>query len=175
MAGTVTVAVIKSGCGICSLPFLQVLNTTNDGSSELMDMRVAGWVRGQSHGQLFITHSSLIGRCKYKPRFFSSLITKMIVAKFLLTNDAEATYFRSMLADVDRAVQYEEAISKCIEDFKLFEGRAPVVLDIGCGTGLLSIIAAHYGAHKVYGVDTNKFALTVAEHNASSCYGMLDS
>ena len=49
-----------------------------------------------------------------------------------------ATYFLAMLADEDRNVKYAEAIKQCIAQFQEQQGRAPVVLDLGCGTGLLT-------------------------------------
>ena len=70
-----------------------------------------------------------------------------------------ATYFLAMLADEDRNVKYAEAIKQCIAQFKKQQGRAPLVLDLGCGTGLLTRLALMHGAAKVVGVDTNHTCL----------------
>ncbi|GMF61676.1 unnamed protein product [Phytophthora fragariaefolia] len=56
----------------------------------------------------------------------------------------------SMLRDQDRNDCYERGIQRAIAAFKQRRGRAPVVLDIGTGTGLLSMLAATHGAEHVY-------------------------
>ncbi|GMF65813.1 unnamed protein product [Phytophthora lilii] len=56
----------------------------------------------------------------------------------------------SMLRDKDRNDCYERGIKRAIAKFKAERGRAPVVLDIGTGTGLLSMFAATHGAEHVY-------------------------
>lgn len=53
-----------------------------------------------------------------------------------------------MLKDTTRTKAYEMAITKNKE---LFEGK--VVLDVGCGTGVLSIFAAKAGAKHVYAIE----------------------
>jgi SAM-dependent methyltransferase len=59
----------------------------------------------------------------------------------------------SMLHDADRNGVFEAAITRMISYFKQHEGRAPVVLDIGAGTGLLSMMAAKAGASSVIGCE----------------------
>ncbi|KAG2782695.1 hypothetical protein PC129_g15436 [Phytophthora cactorum] len=56
----------------------------------------------------------------------------------------------SMLRDKDRNDCYERGIKRAITKFKAERGRAPLVLDIGTGTGLLSMFAATQGAEHVY-------------------------
>ncbi|KAG7388984.1 Protein arginine N-methyltransferase 7 [Phytophthora pseudosyringae] len=56
----------------------------------------------------------------------------------------------SMLRDKDRNNCYERGIKRAIATFKAERGRAPLVLDIGTGTGLLSMFAATHGAEHVY-------------------------
>ena len=73
-----------------------------------------------------------------------------------------ATYFLAMLADEDRNVKYAEAIKQCIAQFQKQQGRAPLVLDLGCGTGLLTRLALMHGAAKVVGVDTNHTMCSLA-------------
>lgn len=58
-----------------------------------------------------------------------------------------------MLSDRIRTESYLNAIKKNKEVFK-----DKVVLDIGCGTGVLSIFAAQAGAKKVYGLDFAEIA-----------------
>ena len=53
-----------------------------------------------------------------------------------------------MLKDKVRTQSYQNAIENNPEAFK-----DKIVLDIGCGTGVLSIFAARAGAKKVYGID----------------------
>lgn len=56
----------------------------------------------------------------------------------------------SMLHDTQRCAKWRAAIGAAVTAHRLRYGRAPVVLDIGAGTGLLSVFAAQAGAAHVY-------------------------
>jgi len=58
-----------------------------------------------------------------------------------------------MLHDTDRNDVYDKAISILVDNFQKIEGRAPLVLDVGAGTGLLSMMAARAGAAGVVGCE----------------------
>ncbi|MEM9513842.1 MAG: 50S ribosomal protein L11 methyltransferase [Actinomycetota bacterium] len=47
-------------------------------------------------------------------------------------------------------------------------GRAPRVLDVGCGTGVLAIVAARLGARAVVATDTSGVAVENAHHNVDA-------
>jgi hypothetical protein len=59
----------------------------------------------------------------------------------------------SMLKDRARNEAYAAAITKCVAQFSAEHGRPPVVLDVGAGTGLLSLLSARAGAAAVHGVE----------------------
>ncbi|ESL06991.1 arginine N-methyltransferase [Trypanosoma rangeli SC58] len=59
-----------------------------------------------------------------------------------------------MLKDYHRTTSYRDAIWR---NAYLFKGK--VVLDVGCGTGILSMFAAKAGARKVIGVDCSSVAV----------------
>ena len=63
-----------------------------------------------------------------------------------------------MLKDTSRTLTYQRAIEGNPDDFK-----DKIVLDIGCGTGILSLFAARAGAKHVYAVDNAEVALFAKE------------
>ncbi|KAH0787759.1 S-adenosyl-L-methionine-dependent methyltransferase [Histomonas meleagridis] len=68
-----------------------------------------------------------------------------------------------MLKDKVRTLSYRDAVFK---NPSLIQGK--VVLDVGCGTGILSMFAATAGARKVYGVEKSgivDFARQIIEEN----------
>jgi histone-arginine methyltransferase CARM1 len=70
---------------------------------------------------------------------------------------------QNMLEDETRTGAYYRGITHNRADF---EGRT--VLDVGAGTGILSLFAAQAGARKVYAVEStesSEFARQLAEHN----------
>jgi SAM-dependent methyltransferase len=69
----------------------------------------------------------------------------------------------SMLHDADRNRVYEASITRLISHFIEVEGRAPSVLDVGCGTGLLSMMAARAGAEHVIGCEMFDTMASVAQ------------
>ena len=82
--------------------------------------------------------------------------------KFLqnISCDEIPTYFEPMLRDSHRNFAYAKAIRLEIERFVRNEGRAPRVLDIGCGTGMLTALALQHGAMHVLSVDVNSIMST---------------
>ena len=63
-----------------------------------------------------------------------------------------------MLKDSVRTQAYRDAIC---QNPHLFQGKT--VLDVGCGTGVLSIFAARAGAKQVFGVDNSHIASKAKE------------
>ena len=71
-----------------------------------------------------------------------------------------------MIQDYSRTSTYQEAIERNSENFK-----DKIVLDVGAGTGILSIFAAKAGAKHVYAVEyseTSKLARKIIEENGVS-------
>ena len=66
---------------------------------------------------------------------------------------------RDMISDRVRTETYRRAI---MHNKHLFKDK--VVLDVGCGTGILSLFAAKAGAKKVYGVDMSEFAFLAGQN-----------
>ncbi|KAI9985274.1 hypothetical protein PInf_004600 [Phytophthora infestans] len=76
----------------------------------------------------------------------------------------------SMLRDKDRNDCYERGIKRAIAKFKAERGRSPIVLDIGTGTGLLSMLAATHGAEHVYACEMFVPMAEIAEQVTTANY-----
>ena len=69
----------------------------------------------------------------------------------------------SMLHDTDRNGVYERALERCLAHFKDKCGRAPSVLDVGTGTGLLAMLAVRHGAEVVVGCEMFETMAEIAQ------------
>ncbi|TYZ68528.1 hypothetical protein PybrP1_006434 [[Pythium] brassicae (nom. inval.)] len=85
-------------------------------------------------------------------------------AQAVYKNVVAMSQMTSMLRDRDRNACYERAIQRAIARFSARHGRAPIVLDIGAGTGLLSLFAARHGAEHVYACEMFEPMAEIAQH-----------
>ncbi|CAI5739177.1 unnamed protein product [Hyaloperonospora brassicae] len=76
----------------------------------------------------------------------------------------------SMLRDTDRNTCYERGIQQAIARFQAQHHRAPIVLDIGTGTGLLAMLAARHGAAHVYACEMFVPMAAIAEQVTAANY-----
>jgi ribosomal protein L11 methyltransferase len=56
----------------------------------------------------------------------------------------------------------------CLEILSDYILQNEIVIDIGCGSGILSIASVKLGADKAFGVDLDPEAITIAKNNAKS-------
>ena len=58
-----------------------------------------------------------------------------------------------------------ETTRMCIKAIEKYIKQNDILIDIGCGSGILSIAGAHLGAKNVIGVDLDKLAVKISKEN----------
>lgn len=58
-----------------------------------------------------------------------------------------------------------ETTSMCVENLEKYVEKDSVVFDIGCGSGILGIVASKLGAKSVIGIDIDEVAVEVSKEN----------
>ena len=91
----------------------------------------------------------------------------------MLRRTVQMSQMASMIKDNDRNRLYGEALKRIVENFHRQQHRPPVCIDIGSGTGLLSLLAVRAGASEVIACEMwEKMASlcekTVLENGASA-------
>ena len=72
-----------------------------------------------------------------------------------------------------------ETTKLCISNLKKYISETTEVMDAGCGSGILSIIAMKLGAKRVYGIDIDELAVQASKENlelngiSSDCYDIV--
>jgi len=73
------------------------------------------------------------------------------------------------IIDIDPGMAFgtgaHETTRMCINAIEKYMKKGDSLIDIGCGSGILSIAAAHLGAEKVVAVDLDRLAVKVSKEN----------
>lgn len=76
---------------------------------------------------------------------------------------------KEMVIEMDPGMAFgtgtHETTAMCVEKLEKYISNESNVFDIGCGSGILSIVAAKLGARSVVGVDYDKVAVDVSKEN----------
>ncbi len=76
---------------------------------------------------------------------------------------------KEMVIEMDPGMAFgtgtHETTAMCVEKLEKYISDESNVFDIGCGSGILSIVAAKLGARSVIGVDYDKVAVGVSKEN----------
>lgn len=76
---------------------------------------------------------------------------------------------KEMIIEMDPGMAFgtgtHETTAMCVEKLEKYIFKESQVFDIGCGSGILSIIAAKLGAEKVIGVDYDEVSVNVSKEN----------
>ena len=105
---------------------------------------------------------------KWKEFFQAFTIGNLLIRP---TWEKETTYPTDgqMVINIDPGMSFgtgkHETTYLCIEDLQDFVKPGMKVLDIGCGSGILSIVSKKLGAGQVYGIDIDPDCITSSQEN----------
>jgi len=104
---------------------------------------------------------------KWKEYFKPARISDSIVVK--PTWETYEKQDGDLVIEIDPGMAFgtgtHETTSLCVKMLEKYQKKSDKVLDVGCGSGILSIAAALLGAEDVLGVDIDPVAVEVAQEN----------
>ena len=106
-------------------------------------------------------------RERWKEHFKPIHIGKVVIVpewiKYNTAKDEIPVYLDSNMAF---GTGEHETTSMCIEMLERYVNKTDVVLDVGCGSGILGIVASKLGAKEVVMTDIDECAVDSAKHNS---------
>lgn len=104
---------------------------------------------------------------KWKEYFKPSKISERLVVK--PTWEPYDNRESNLVIEIDPGMAFgtgtHETTSLCVKMLESYQKEDDKVLDVGCGSGILSIASALLGAKEVLGIDIDPVAVEVAEEN----------
>jgi len=129
-----------------------------------------GFGEGVSLGRLYVEDNIVddeTWKDNWKEFFKPSKVTERIVIKPTWENYESKS--DELVIEIDPGMAFgtgtHPTTSMCLKLMERYTGKFNSVLDVGCGSGILSIAAALLGAEKVFGVDIDPKAVEVAKEN----------
>jgi protein-L-isoaspartate O-methyltransferase len=128
----------------------------NEGGAEIVESRLSA--TAYQSGPVAISSPNHSGR---SANFF------VLAPGMSVADDATPLYMESGTAFGSGQHPSTKLAVAALEDLVTPDGSFPCrALDIGCGSGILSLVCAKLGAEHVMGLDINPEALAAARHNA---------
>lgn len=125
---------------------------------------------GADFGSLEVSakiEDDILWKDKWKDYFKPAQISESIVVK--PTWEEYENKDNKLVIEIDPGMAFgtgtHETTSMCVKMLEKYMDRDFDVLDVGCGSGILSIAAALLGARDVCGIDIDPIAVEVAEEN----------
>lgn len=125
---------------------------------------------GADFGSLAVTEKGeddTLWKDKWKEYFKPAAISDSIVVK--PSWEPYDNKDNKLVIEIDPGMAFgtgtHETTSLCVKMLEKYQKKSDRVLDVGCGSGILSIAAAKLGAQDVLGVDIDPVAVEVAEEN----------
>lgn len=101
-------------------------------------------------------------------QFFKSFTVDDIVIK-PTWEEIKDEYRGKLMIEIDPGIAFgtgmHETTQLCIKQLKKYVNEATDILDIGCGSGILSIVALKLGARSAVGIDIDENAITATYEN----------
>lgn len=101
-------------------------------------------------------------------QYFKSFMVDDIVIK-PTWEEVKEEYNGKLLIEIDPGIAFgtgmHETTQLCIRQLKKYVSNNTNILDVGCGSGILSIVALKLGARSAVGIDIDENAITAAYEN----------
>ena len=105
-------------------------------------------------------------REQWKEHFKPIKMGKIVIVPEWIDYKAEAGEIKVLLdSNMAFGTGEHETTSMCVQFLEKFVKNNDVVLDVGCGSGILGICASKLGAKQVVMTDIDECAITATEHN----------
>ncbi len=135
----------------------------------LLDIENAKINSGLDLGSLEVVRREIDGdewRLKWKEHFKPIRLNKVVIVPEWIKYDERKGEIKILLdSNMAFGTGEHETTSMCVEYLQKYVSEKDLVIDVGCGSGILGITAKKLGAKSVLMTDIDECAITATEHN----------